>query len=182
MPGINSRSKGARTERELSKVIATWSVKYEFAKTPASGGLRWKAAMSKGDIICTSEGHYFPFCIECKNHKEINFSQLLVPELKVVKIFEFWAQCDRDAKLCNKVPMLCMRYNGLPKNFFFVALPTYFWNFLNKKIDTDPIEAHMKYNGEGYNLTILRSTELFKLPYKEIRLLTKEYLKNQKKK
>lgn len=115
---MNSRRKGAKNEREVAKALKDWTGK-EFAKTPASGGLQWKTANSKGDVVCTTEGHYFPFCVEAKFHVKIDFSHLLTPGIKNVEILDFWKQCVRDAKKCKKVPMLLMRYNLLPKGFGF---------------------------------------------------------------
>jgi hypothetical protein len=118
---MNSRSKGARNERAIAKVLEKWTGK-KFAKTPASGGLQWKTSMTKGDVVCTTEGHYFPFCIEGKFYAKIDFAQLLTPGLLNIDIIDWWIQCRRDSRKCNKVPMLLMRYNGLPKDFWFMVL------------------------------------------------------------
>ena len=179
---MNSRSKGNRNERVAAKLVSEWTGR-KFERTPSSGGLQWKASFSKGDIVCTKEGHFFPFCLEVKAHREIDFSHLLNPKIKNVKIMEFWAQCRRDAKKCGKVPMLLMRYNGLPSEFFFLALPTSF----EAKIIGFPrldlpyfLRYKSKYNSD--NITIFRSPDFFQLPYKDIKQLAKTYLNGQKEK
>ena len=142
--------------------------------------------MSKGDVVCTTEGHYFPFCIEGKFHVKIDFSHLLTPGIKNVDILDFWRQCERDAKACKKVPMLLMRYNGLPKEFWFLVLDT---NFLHRVRQEDMltfrscIDREMNYWDKQRNikLTILLSTEFFKLPYKAVKLIARAYAKEQNK-
>lgn len=168
---INSRTKGNRSERVAASLFAKWTKK-SFARVPSSGGLQWKAAHAKGDITCTTEGHYFPFCLEIKNYKELNFQQLLLPHLKNVKILEFWAQCKRDAELANKIPMLMMRYNGLPKDFFFVMMKEE--HHLHLKLTTKNVLCI-----ENLGLIIFTSTELWGNDYKGIKLLAKT-LKNKK--
>lgn len=174
---MNSRNKGNRNERGAAALITTWTGR-KFERTPSSGGLQWKASFSKGDIVCTVEGHRFPFCVEVKAHREIDFSHLLNPKVKNVKVLEFWAQCLRDAEKCDKVPMLLMRYDMMPKNFFFLVLPTEFYGKLigPRLLGTTTI----KYKGK-YNLTIIPSDQFFRFSYKEIKLLAKEYLQWGKK-
>lgn len=176
---MNSRAKGCRNERKAADLISKWA-KRKFARTPSSGGLNWKSANSKGDIVCTTEGHYFPFCVEIKAHKDINFSELLLPHKKGVKILEFWAQAVRDADKCNKIPMLMMRYNGMPSDLFFMGIPT---KFFMQLCNSFPInEVSMITRIKGINITIVPSTQLLSFDYKEIRLLAKKYLKNAKNK
>lgn len=176
---INSRTKGNKNERVVAELLTKWTNK-PFSRTPSSGGLQWKSSNSKGDVVCTKEGHFFPFCVEVKAHKEIDFSQLLNPKLKNVKVLEFWEQCSRDAKRANKVPLLFMRYNGMPKDFFFVALELNFWKSLFPNLAIAlTINTKFEYSNkkEKIHLILLQSTEFINLPYKEIKLLTKKFLK-----
>lgn len=186
MPGINSRSKGARNERQIAKLFADWSKK-EFSKTPASGGLQWKSANAKGDIVCTTEGHFFPFCIEAKSHKEINFSHLLIPmrvtkknPKPICKIMEFWKQCNRDAKKCSKIPMLLMRYNGMPEDFHFLVTTQTFAKIMHEELalSNDGLFS-LRYSDykTGTHLMIMRSTQVFNTEYKVIKLLAKQHIK-----
>src|SRR5687768_14412470 len=122
---INSRAKGSRNERDLCKVLKVWTG-YDFARTPSSGGLRWKKTDNiTGDIVCCEEGVKFLFTIECKSYKGINFEHLLYS--KNAKIREFWKQAKDDSDRSKKLPLLFMRYNGLPKNFHFVVLEYKVW-------------------------------------------------------
>lgn len=174
---INSRKKGSKTERLVAKLIEDWTGK-KFARTPSSGGLQWKASMAKGDVVCTTEGHFFPFCLEVKNYRNINFEHLLYNP-KGSDILKFWEQASRDATLAKKVPMLLMRYNGLPRNLFFIVIPT---NFIsgavkhNLKLDG----ILLNYQAKELNLTICKSTDFFNIPYSQLRKYTKQWLKRKK--
>jgi Holliday junction resolvase len=182
---MNSRRKGAKNERMIAALLEKWTGK-KFAKTPASGGLQWKSSMAKGDVVCTTEGHLFPFCIEAKFHKKIDFSHLLIPGIENVDILTFWSQCKRDAESCNKIPILLMRYNGLASNFHFLVIETDFWNELPKHY----LFGKMVNITHGINyfnhlhklkLTIVRSTAFFKLDYKDVKKAAKAYIHEKKK-
>lgn len=178
MPGINSRSKGARGERNVAKLLETWTNR-KFAKTPASGGLQWKTSNSKGDVVCTTEGHYFPFCIEVKSYSKIDFSHLLTPNIKNIEILDFWDQCQRDAKKCCKVPMLLMRYNGLPKEFYFLVTTQEFAKLMHPELAMSNIGLHsLRYSdySKPLHLMIMRSSEVFKTQYKTIKQIAKEHI------
>lgn len=177
--GINSRSKGARNERKIADLFSKWTGK-KFAKTPASGGLQWKSSFSKGDIVCTKEGHFFPFCIEAKSYAHIDFSHLLTPGIKGVEILTFWYQCARDAGMCNKVPILLMRYNSLPKDFHYIVMFKDYYLQLPKDERVN-FRVTMDYwnRPDGIKLIIVRSNDFFKMDYKTIKLNAKAYLKKE---
>jgi hypothetical protein len=177
---MNSRRKGAKNERVIAKVLAKWTGK-EFAKTPASGGLQWKAAMSKGDVVCTTEGHYFPFCIEGKFYVKIDFNHLLLPQDS--DIMAWWKQCRRDAEKCNKVPMLLMRYNGMPSEFWFLVLETEFYTRLNMFDRNAHIRTSLFAWKKDLNLkfVILKSTEFFNLDYIKVKKIARTYAKEKAK-
>lgn len=176
---INSRRKGAKNERLVSKLFEEWTGK-KFAKSPASGGLNWNTANVSGDIVCCTEGHYFPFCVEAKFHDKIDFSDLLKPGIKNVDILTWWKQAESGAKKVNKIPILMMRYNGLKKDFHFIVINNIFmndlWQFFSSRVSLTTINYHDKKR----SLVIMRSTDFFQLPYREIRKLTKNLLKNAK--
>lgn len=163
---INQRSKGNKNERTAAKVIEKWTNK-TFSRTPSSGGLRWKSSMSKGDIVCTTEGHYFPFCIEVKAYEKVDFSELLRPNKKISLIEKFWNQNLVDSKACNKKPMLMIRYNGLPNSYFFIVIPIEII-----EIFPNPQEF-LVYPPKG--LAIIGSDSLLKVDYKKIRKTIKAY-------
>lgn len=166
MAKINSRSKGNRAERVAAEVLGKWTGK-KFARVPSSGGLQWKNTNAKGDIVCTEEGHFFPFCVEVKNYREINFEHLLYS--KKAKIMEFWQQCERDAKIANKIPLLMMRYDGLPSSFFFII----FKRLHQHELDFVGKGLHV----EVHNLIILTTNDFQNNPYKVIKPLAKSICK-----
>lgn len=178
MSRINSRSKGAKNERHIAELFTKWTGR-KFAKTPASGGLQWKSSFSKGDIVCTKEGHYFPFCIEGKSYNKIDFSHLLTPGIKNIDILTFWAQCERDAKSCNKVPMLLMRYNGLPKFFYFLIITQDFAKLIHNFLPKDMVSLRYHDYSTNKPLMILRSTDFFKTDYKDIKPIAKTHVKTK---
>lgn len=119
----NSKSKGNRFERSVCKAFQNWSG-YEFSRTPASGGLRWKKADNiSSDVVCSDPKHAkrFSLSIECKSYHDIKFEHLLLG-MKSCKIDSFWNQANRDAERAKKIPVLIMRYNSMPKDeaFFMV--------------------------------------------------------------
>ncbi len=166
MARINSRKKGSKNERNLTKLFKTWCKK-EFARTPSSGGLNWKNSNAVGDIVCTTEGHFFPFAIEAKNHREINFQHLLY--LDTSDIMKFWEQCkgDADKGAQKKIPILFMRYNGMPRDLHFVMMRYEVWIIMRDKLLAAPRTLSLHTNDE--NLIILLSTDLFRLRYKDCR-------------
>lgn len=178
---MSSRSKGNRNERRACELLTKWA-KRKFARTPSSGGLRWKTTNTKGDVVCIKEGHYFPFCVEVKAHKEINFSHLLYDVDS--KIMEFWDQCVGDAKKANKIPMLLMRYNGLPADLFFLGIPTDFYLWLMALgSDIAHINRVITYTNNKVRLpalTLVSSRAFFNGDYKSIRKKALKYLKSRK--
>ena len=72
---VNSKSKGGRFERAISKWFTNWTG-YEFNRVPASGGLRWKNAENiTSDVACTDSknSRKFRFSIESKSYQDLNF-------------------------------------------------------------------------------------------------------------
>lgn len=120
---VNSKSKGGKFERTISKWFTQWTG-YEFNRVPASGGLRWKNAENiTSDVACTDSKHSrkFRLSIECKSYKDLNFEHVLL-EKKSCKILKFWEQARNDAARAKKFPILIMKYNGMAKGEAFVIL------------------------------------------------------------
>ena len=120
---VNSKSKGGRFERAISKWFTNWTG-YEFNRVPASGGLRWKNAENiTSDVACTDSKHSrkFRFSIECKSYQDLNFEHVLL-EKKSCKILKFWEQARTDAERAKKFPLLIMKYNGMSKGEAFVIV------------------------------------------------------------
>lgn len=171
MARINSRNKGAKNERLACIILQQWTKK-TFARVPSSGGLGWHNNLSTGDVMCTKEGHYFPFSIEVKARESLNLDHLLY--LKNAEILKFWEQSKRDAKRLSKCPVVMMRYNGLPKGFFFIILPRVIYHkFLKEHIG--PEESVIV--SPTFNFVILTTWALLRIPYKEIRKPIADYCK-----
>lgn len=175
----NSRNKGNKNEREVAKLWNAWTGK-EFTRIPSSGGLRWnRTHNTTGDLICADEKHsrYFTFSIECKFHKEINFQHLILPN-KSVKIIEFWNQAVEDSERAKRIPILFMRYNGMPANFHFVVLSEGYYNaILSKRLPTHRLMKLYGMPEAASDFVILASDDLFQLDYTELHKINKRWLK-----
>lgn len=160
---INSKKKGNRNERKLTKLWSTWTG-WEFNRVPASGGLRWKKTDNiSGDIICTEPGIYnFKFSIECKSYNKLDFDNLLNGNKKS-KIREFWEQAKADGKRANKVPILLMRCNGMKADMHFIVLSIGTYLRIRKYIKTE--HGKLTYNNK---MVILNSYDFFKSDFKSI--------------
>lgn len=172
---INSKKKGSKNERHLAKIFKLWTG-YDFARTPSSGGLRWQRTLDTvGDIICTDKKHSrrFPFSIETKFHKDIRFDNLLL-DFTRTKIIEFWDQAREDGERGNKIPLLLMRYNNLPRDMYFLVLAFEQWQVIKKHIPTAMGLIRYKATEKGYDFVILNSNDLFKANYKAIYHTLKE--------
>lgn len=162
---INSRKKGAKAERKVAALLKEWTGR-EFSRTPASGGLRWKNANVIGDIVCTEERHFFPFAIEVKFYRDINFEHLFY--LEDSKILKFWKQATGDAKRGEKLPLLFMRYNGMPSDFWIVAMRIMDFRKFHRYMQLT--RPYAIYRGDK-NLVLMSSYCLFEGDYKRIRKL-----------
>lgn len=160
---VNRRQKGNKAEAIVAKLMEPWTKK-KFKRADTNNYIHERNAHnSKGDVVCITEGHYFPFCTEVKNYADINFEHLLY--LNEPLILKFWNQVLADAKLCNKCPLLFMRYNGLPKGFFFVAIPLKIYH----EIFSKHIKRPKALISEYYDLVLITTNDFFKVPYKEIK-------------
>lgn len=171
---VNSKAKGSKNERKVSVLFQDWTG-YAFARTPASGGLRWKANQSiVGDIVCTDEthAHKFLFTVEAKSYKEINFEHLISSNTRV-KILEFWAQAVGDSQRVNKIPILMVRYNQMERDLHYLFLPTAFFNLIKEDIGDN--HGYLKYTGT-VNFTILSSKDFFLADYHTVRIKAKNFL------
>lgn len=158
----NSKKKGNKGERDVSKWWQQWTG-FEFSRVPASGGLRWHSTHNTvGDIMCTNERHSrrFLFCIESKNYKDINFEHLILGNKKT-KILEFWKQTQDDAKRGNKIPILFMRYNGMPKGTYFVIVSSNLFEYLIEKYNY----TFFLVGNPKYKFVIINSNDILNTDY-----------------
>lgn len=160
---INSKKKGNRNERNLTKLWNTWTG-WEFNRVPASGGLRWKKTDNiSGDIICTEPGIInFKFSIEAKNHKDLGFNNLLNGNKKC-KIKEFWEQAKADGVRANKIPILFMRCNGMKSDMHFVVLGFYTYKTIKRFLPNE--YGRLRFNSE---IIIINSGDLFNSNFDKI--------------
>ena len=136
---INSKKKGDKNELEVSKWLEKWTG-VPFTRVPSSGGLRWKnTANVCGDVVCEDEDFNFPFSVETKHLKNIRFSKKLRVNSKIRSIYD---QCKIDADRANRMPMLILRENGMPKGTYII-----YFDFKLKSI-----ECISKGSFEGFNL------------------------------
>jgi hypothetical protein len=164
---MNSKKKGNKTERVAAAFMKDWS-NWEFSRVPQSGGLRWKAADNiAGDILCTEPNKLFYFSIEVKGYNKIDFSHLLYDTKS--DIDKFWQQATDDSIRAHKIPLLLMRYNGLPAGFFFVAMDKNFARHCFKKL---PFERYMYTK----NLFITTTAELAEFDFKTFNKAGKKWL------
>ena len=111
--------KGPAAEREVRDLIAAWWAPAEpntnFVRTPRSGG--WHASAefrAAGDLMCTP-GSRFPFAVEIKRREAWSEEQFLkVGPPRPSPVWKWWAQCRRDAKKIDAVPLLIFRKNRRP--------------------------------------------------------------------
>lgn len=184
---VNSKSKGGRFERAISKWFTNWTG-YEFNRVPASGGLRWKNAENiTSDVACTDSKHSrkFHFSIECKSYKELNFEHVLL-EKKSCKILKFWEQARDDAKRADKFPLLIMKYNGMPKGEAFVIVGYNIYVNCIQPFRKLMSKAQMGFHldpknqvGDGNVFYCFLLSDLKEIPYKEFNKLVQSLYKKE---
>lgn len=175
----SATKKGNRGQRKAIKLIESWTHK-KFKSSSQSGMAGWNHDPHKGDVLCDTEGHYFPFCVEVKNYKDINFCQLIQPDLKGVTILEFWKQCSGDAVFTKKIPMLLMRFNNLPADFFFVVVTQEFAKAIHFELTLSNAGLKsLRYHDykTDLSLMIMPSNQFFNTNYKEVKKTAKTFLK-----
>lgn len=159
---INSKKKGSRFERVISKWFSDWSG-FKFERNRAGSGA-WHSNKDAGaDITCTDEkhAHRCKVSIECKSYKDIRFEHILLDNKKC-DILKFWVQAWTDANRTKKIPMLCMRYNSMPRNEFFIVVDGKLAEvFLSNSSDMHvmDIKSPLLKNNRIY---VFRATEVFK--------------------
>lgn len=173
----NGKAKGSKNERGVAKFWQNWSG-LEFSRVPASGGLRWqKKDDISGDIICTDprKSRRFPFSIECKFYKDINFEHLILGNKKQ-KIIEFWEQAKTDGERARRIPILFARYNGMPKMTWFVAMPIYLFEIL-KKLNFKFEGTYFIVSTPDEDFIICNSNELTRIDFNSFSIKAKKLIR-----
>jgi hypothetical protein len=175
---VNSKRKGSKNERAIAKQFAQWTG-LEFSRTPSSGGLRWsRQDDTVGDIVCTDKKkQYFRFCVEAKFHEDINFNSLIGTNKS--DIIKFWIQSLEEGKRSGKVPLLFMRYNLMKKGVHFLGMPINFMMALQVAgLIKQPLPMGcLLIQTKEQELFLMDSRDFFTIPYSEIKLVAKQYLK-----
>lgn len=172
---MNSKNKGNRWERAVAAWLTEWTG-YKFERNRAGSGSWWGNKDAGADITCTDEkhAHRCRLSIECKTYKDIRFEHVLL-ENKGCDIIKFWEQACRDANRTHKVPILCMRYNSMPrKEFFFVVSQDMLLAF-KPLLD----ETHMTLKFGEHNVFIFMASKVkamvnYKLVHKEAKKLLRQ--------
>lgn len=172
----NSKKKGNRFERVVAKYFTDWSG-FKFGRTPGSGSFHNNRDLGS-DLICNDDKHKNRCCIsiECKNYQDIRFEHVLLGN-KRCKIFSFWEQAYRDAKRTKKLPILCMRYNSMPRGeFFFVVDSRIYCHLVLQK----GLKRIMSITAPELNtdLFIFMASEVKNVSYKELHKALRKELRN----
>lgn len=174
---MNSKRKGNKFERVISKWLSEWSG-FKFERNRLGSG-SWHSNRDAGaDITCTDprHAHRCRLSIECKSYRDIRFEHTLLGT-KGSEIEKFWNQAVTDAKRTGKVPMLIMRYNSMPKEEFFLVVDS----DLADGFLTEGMYDHrfMAISTPELSLYVFMASAVKKeVSYKDIHKLAKNLLKN----
>lgn len=124
----NGKRKGNRYERDMSRRLSLWLSDGDrddlIWRTHNSGG-RFTARLKNkkktegqdGDLTATCDGISSEFLklfsIELKSYKDINIWGLITGSK--TGILEFWRQAKKQAKACNKEPLLILKQDHRPE-------------------------------------------------------------------
>lgn len=173
---MNSKNKGNRFERKMGTWFTKWTG-YKFERNRLGSGA-WHTNKDAGaDITCTDpkHAHRCKLSIECKSYKDIKFEHVLLGN-KGCDILKFWDQASKDAKRTGKYPILCMRYNSMPREDFFFVVNSELGDYLTSKFK---IEGNfMILTTKEYSLHIFMAHDILSIPYKQIHNVVKLLLKS----
>ena len=104
-----SKAKGSAYEQKIANLLSK-EFDVEFRRVPLSGAIDYL----KGDIWTPHDTAWWPYAIECKHYKDLQWNNLLTS--KTTDILNFWRQTVREAEVMKKKPLLIFRWNR-SKNF-----------------------------------------------------------------
>ena len=99
-----SKIKGSAYEAKIKRYLNS-HFDIEFERMPLSGSIEYL----KGDLWTPHDTAAWPYCIECKHYKDIQWNNLLTA--KTTDILQFWRQAVREAEVMRKAPLLIFRWN-----------------------------------------------------------------------
>ena len=98
-----SKIKGSAYEAKIKRYLNS-HFDIEFERMPLSGSIEYL----KGDIWTPHDTAAWPYCIECKHYKDIQWNNLLTA--KTTDLLNFWRQAVREAEVMRKEPLLIFRW------------------------------------------------------------------------
>ena len=99
-----SKIKGSAYEAKIRDLL-TKELNIEFKRMPLSGSIEYL----KGDLWTPHDTAAWPYCIECKHYKEVNWNGLLTATSS--DLLNFWRQAQREAEVMKKKPLVIYRWN-----------------------------------------------------------------------
>ena len=99
-----SKIKGTAYEAKIKRYLNS-HLDIEFERMPLSGAIEYL----KGDLWTPHDTAAWPYCIECKHYKDIQWNNLLTA--KTTDLLQFWRQAEREAEGMKKKPLLIFRWN-----------------------------------------------------------------------
>ena len=99
-----SKIKGTAYEAKIKRYLNS-HLDIEFERMPLSGAIEYL----KGDLWTPHDTAAWPYCIECKHYKDIQWNNLLTA--KTTDLLQFWRQAEREAEAMKKKPLLIFRWN-----------------------------------------------------------------------
>jgi hypothetical protein len=129
-----SKIKGSAYEAKIVGILNKEFPTIQFERVPLSGAISYL----KGDIWTPHDTAAWPWCIEAKHYKELEWNNLLTA--KSTDIIRFWEQTIREAEVMKKKPLLIFRWN---RSKDFVAYD-----------DDIQIDDYIQVNSFGYSFKI----------------------------
>ncbi len=99
-----SKIKGSVYEAKIAKYLSN-ELKKDFKRVPLSGSIEYL----KGDIWLPTDTAGWPYTLECKHYKDIQWNNLLTS--RTTDMLSFWRQTVREAETMQKKPLLIFRWN-----------------------------------------------------------------------
>lgn len=106
----HSRNKGNELELIVAKAFSK-AFGLQIRRTPLSGGWSHDNPETAGDLVCTTPGANFPYCVECKNVEGWKLESLFTEQHKWFD--DWWQQARTEAK--GKTPILVFSKAFAPK-------------------------------------------------------------------
>lgn len=158
------RAKGAAFERHVSKVLIAAFEAYgvtaeDCYRTPQSGGHRFARKEDPGDLVISKRlQKLFPFCVECKFYKKLQWNALLTKQKDKSHWTDWWDQAvtasNRQPVAHRYEPMLVCRQN-FDKTLYAVLTVTAIADLCSET--HNPLAGpHIETKLHGYTVRVVR--------------------------